>query len=353
MPIDFDTTRRETLKRLANWFVTGVGLWTSNKVVEQVWTEVSPYSQNVIHSKVVETFGAPHDIKELFAELFLGTQEKVYLIPAQDNPNVVPNLQRLAVDPYEVFTHTTLGAARSFAGVLDIVEDRIKRVEQLVSLNGEGNLVTFGSPTSNLIARTALRYGEIGDGKKGSEVFPSDAIDFKVLYELNGEKILRSGSSHRFLKRIVNNQEHQIPNWGIRKPGGVILCPETQDGSLVQDYLVISSLPNIFKRNAFDAGHRIINFGGTHREGTEAIGNLIKNKSLLEDLKLRLSRLRGNQGEYPYWQALILVDCDPPNQTATPKKVLEVHEVEVNDTLLRQMVTANFRELKSYEAHHG
>ncbi|MCZ7625012.1 MAG: hypothetical protein M5R38_03495 [Candidatus Methylomirabilis sp.] len=116
---------------------------------------------------------------------------------------------------------------------------------------------------------------------------------------------------------------------------------------------VISSLPNIFNRNSFDAGHRIINFGGTHREGTEAIGYLIKNKSLLEDLKLRLSQVRGNQREYPYWQALILVDCDPPNPNAIPKKVLEVHEVEVNDTLLRQMVTANFRELKSYEAHHG
>ncbi|MCZ7625010.1 MAG: hypothetical protein M5R38_03480 [Candidatus Methylomirabilis sp.] len=112
MSIEFDTTRRETLKRLAKWFVAGVGVWTSNKVVEQVWAEVSPYSQNVIHSKVVDTFGASDDIKGLFAELFLGTQEKVYLIPAQDNPNVVPDLQRLAVDPYEVFTHTDLPRQR-------------------------------------------------------------------------------------------------------------------------------------------------------------------------------------------------------------------------------------------------
>ena len=86
-------------------------------------------------------------IKDVFRKLFLGNQEEIVLIPAQHNAGVRTTSPK--ENPAEVFTYATLEAARKFSGILEQVEGRIKRVDQLAEVNGAGNLITFGSPTSN------------------------------------------------------------------------------------------------------------------------------------------------------------------------------------------------------------
>lgn len=339
----FEETRRETLKRFSQWFVTGVALWSSKNLGDAVWAEVEPYARQSIHEKVVDQLGPLDNVRDLFAELFLGTREKVYLVPAQDNPAMTPDPAVLKVDPYEVFTRTTLDAAKAFGAVLDIVEERIRRIDQLIALNGHGNLITFGSPTSNLIARAAMRYGPTADGSDGLEYWGDRGLELTIRYELNGERIRRSDAPHRVVTRVVQGREHAIPNWGIvRGPGGVE-CPELRGDKLTQDYLLISSLPNVFHRGSLDAGHRIVNFGGTHREGTAATTRLFTNQNILESLRERIRSAQGSAPTPPYWQALLSVDCEVSGGSIA---VLDFRTVESDDRELRRMADANMSDIR-------
>jgi hypothetical protein len=270
----------------------------------------------------------------------------VSLIPAAHNPNVVTRIDP-RTDPYQAFSKVPLLAAKAFAGVLTGLDDKIRPIDELVRLNGEGNIVAFGSPTSNLVARIAMRYAEVGDGRRGAEYYPTDALGLKILFELNGERIINSqDTAHRSYRSVVNGKEEEIPNWGIRRLDGSIICPEMQGGTPVQDYLVISNLPNLFNSSSFSNGHRIINFGGTHSAGTRAVQRLMQDEVTLQKLHDGVRALQGNRSEFPYWQARILVDGVIPDGPPLRLDVMEVEEVEVNVRGLEALVSANMQELR-------
>jgi hypothetical protein len=349
----FDVSRRESIWKIATGAFAAIGTWSSRilpgAAAGLIAPEISPYAKSVVNEKVVASLGPCTEVKDMFGDLFLGTREQVALIPAQSNPTVIHDADLLLSDPFETFTHTTLEAARNFAGVLDQVESRIKRIDQLVAVNGEGNLVTFGSPTSNELARVALGYTRIDDSDMGLEYIPSTALPLPFSYELDGRAIAKSDSVHRFCYRTVSGRGIEIPNWGIRKSNGALLLPETHDGALLQDYLLISNLPNVFHKTSYEAGRRLINIGGTHREGTSAIQHLFTNKCILEELCGKIKQVKGEKSLVPYWQALILVDCNASDKSVKLNHVIDFKVVDVHTRALEDLVYKNNKQLQEHK----
>jgi hypothetical protein len=180
-------------------------------------------------------------------------------------------------------------------------------------------------------------------------------MHFQFLYELNGELIRKQDLPNTVVERIVMGKRIEIPNWGVRIPSNKYpLLPDlTLDGKLVQDYLIISSLPNVLNRASLDAGHRIINFGGTHREGTQAVEQLFTNEEILRDLTARVAKKKKNDAHEPYWQALVLVNCDPNNNTVSLSHVIDLLEVEVQPRALNKLTDINHKDLMRYKPKHG
>lgn len=343
----FEVSRRESLWKIATGLLAASGFWASKNVVDKVDKAASalakPYIEPFLNEKVVANLGPCADVKAVFADLFLGTREHVVISPAQDNPTVIREANIALADPKEVFTYTTLEAARFFAGVLDQVENRIKRADELMAVNGEGNLITFGSPTSHELVRNALGYMKIEGDNMGLEHIPSDAFSLPFSYELDGRAIAKVDSVYKTCLRQVSGRVVEIPNWGIRKSNGGVLLPEMHNNNLLQDYLLISNLPNVFHKSSYEVGRRLINFGGTHREGTSAIQHLFTDKHILEDLCAKLKLAGGEKGSPLYWQALVLVDCDPKNGSVKLNHVMDLKPIEVHTRALEDLIQKNHK----------
>lgn len=286
-------------------------------------------------------------IKDKFQQLFLGTRQDILLIPAQHNPNV--RTTSVEEDPKEVFTYATLEAAKDFAGILNQVEGSIKNIDFLLKVNGAGNLITFGSPTSNLIIRTAMRYFKLGDDNvSGFKSEPTDAFELPYTYALDGYEILTSKLPNNHCIRVVNGKEKKIPNWGIKKADGAYLFPKMNDnGVLLQDYLLISNLPNMFNKKSLNLDERVLNFGGTHREGTQAVIQALNNENFLEELKEAFDAEKF--ANYPtYWQALFVVDCNPDG-TVSLNRMEDFKKVDIHMPALEDLVFKNQLLLHRYK----
>ncbi len=132
-----------------------------------------------------------------------------------------------------VFSKSDAHAAKTFASVFAETDRDLLPIDEILRLKADGNLVTFGSPTSNLVARVAMGYAEIGDGRRGAEHHPHDGLHLPLLFELNGEKILRAkNTAHHMYKSVVNNTVQEIPNWGLRLPKRWIGWASANDGSV-------------------------------------------------------------------------------------------------------------------------
>lgn len=74
-----------------------------------------------------------------------------------------------------------------------------------------------------------------------------------------------------------------------------------------------------------------------------AIASLARSEHVLGELQQALATLKGTRHDDPFWQAVILVDCDG---TAPKVRSLEtLKEVEVNLPSLSRFTDARFREL--------
>src|SRR6478752_2055744 len=139
------------------------------------------------------------DMRALAQSLFGTVREKGFLVPAQHNPNV-DLAASLSTNPEQVFTLATLTAAKTFAGLLEMAGKRLPTVDDILAVRAQGNIVTFGSPTSNLITRAVMSYREIGDGRGGSEHHPLDGLHLPILFELDGERIRNSDSVYKVVR---------------------------------------------------------------------------------------------------------------------------------------------------------
>ncbi len=262
-PAAFETDRRSFLA-----FVNAMALGAiAGSVV------VRDHTVDVVHRKTPSTPPLPTRAPRLFrAALSPDSRERSFLLPAEDNPTRRLGQSPESEDPYEVFTHTTLASARAFAGASGLFGDEVRRVNELIRVHqARGNLVTFGSPTSNRTARIGMRYAEIeGMGARvatTSGVRRARSEDSLQAFQRQSHPVLGRGSSP-----LAENRRWQgdgDPQLGYLDGGATHLLPRRGGrANSFQDYLLISSLPNAFHPESLDCGlPGLLNFGGTHREG--------------------------------------------------------------------------------------
>jgi hypothetical protein len=165
----------------------------------------------------------------------------------------------------------------------------------------ESSLLLVGSPISDALSRTIFGYSEIA----GREGLSLDGPQFELFYawDLDPERV-GNGQVRRFVagKGLVER-----PPWQIRDlRGGAAprFVPRTNsEGLLVEDYLLVTRLPNFLSPNAESKGQFLVSFGGAHGTGTRAIKLLFKNKKLMAhvvtELKSKNANITGRIGGTP------------------------------------------------------
>lgn len=196
----------------------------------------------------------------------------------------------------------------------------------------KGNLICLGSPMSNYVSKEIMGYRKIStDSSTGLErIQDHSPFEFRFEYIFDSAYLMKEGA---ITKRFVGNKEHVVPNWSIKdNKTGRILVPNTVGQNLTSDFLLISVLPNIFDRKAYDKRQKVVIFGGTHGVGTKSIEILFKDKTILKAIEQQL-------GEAPYWQSLITVSDtfdDQKTKRTAPRELS--NEVICSSVHLRQNV---------------
>lgn len=210
-----------------------------------------------------------------------------------------------------------------------VFRQRVRYEEVCLKHDMNCNIVTFGSPSSNGLARALLGYRR-DPAKKFSLLKTADADRFPITYELDDD----NGIVRR------NGTAYLEPKWGLSTPERRIDTLLTTQHSLVDDYLVLSCLPNTlspvmkarsevarlagqpdhhtqmidsaayateFERLVALAAsgqpnHRVLIVGGLHGPGTAATRLLLSDPQNARRLK---QRVREERLDGKYWQALI------------------------------------------------
>ncbi|MCK5613304.1 hypothetical protein KAR91_66145 [Candidatus Pacearchaeota archaeon] len=185
--------------------------------------------------------------------------------------------------------------------------EKLEIVDSLFPLESfTGNIVALGGPMSNYLSRQVLDYIPVSNA-------PEDGFakrNSKPFFELPYEYAYSHTKSYTKLKTeridagsVLHDLEHDT-----------LLLPNTDSsGHLTSDYLLITVLPNILSKKAYDEGNKMIVFAGTHGVGTRAIELLFQDTSVLQTLVRKVHGVN-------YWQAVIeVVEIIKPTQNERAK----------------------------------
>lgn len=200
----------------------------------------------------------------------------------------------------------------------------------------ECNIITFGSPSSNAIARASLGYTADPNGRY--ELQPHfEPEKYPVRYDLTDETAT--------IKR--NRDQYREPKWSISTPERRLETKLARDDTLLEDYLVISCVPNLLSEKTtgileakatlkalraepdheskragssaklkelnelekmaglgVEGMHRVLVLGGLHGPGTGAARLLLSDKGRAKILE---RRVREEKLDGKFWQAVIKV----------------------------------------------
>lgn len=162
------------------------------------------------------------------------------------------------------------------------------------------SLLLFGSPTSEGLSRIVFGYEEIA-GVEGLDL-RDPPLDLRYAWELNPESV-GEGKVGRYVpgKGLVERPLWQIKD--LQRPAAGRLIPESNNGLLSEDYLLVTRMRNFLSAEALDSGKFVVSFGGAHGTGTRAVELLIRDKRLmttvLEELKSKQARTTGRVGGVP------------------------------------------------------
>jgi hypothetical protein len=279
------------------------------------------------------------------------------IIPAASNPFVRERLRQangpVAVesrdDLLKYFSRATVDASACLAPLLqDSLGEHLAgyaEVSTLLRANPDNQILTFGTPTSNELARRLMGYVELANPTDGHRHVPNDALAFPILFELEREAILNAPMArdhwYRPLPFMNKPRPDRIPNWGLRVDGVVRLPLTDGEGLLREDFLVISALPNLFHPESVERGRPVMNIGGTHGVGTTAFKHLLEDDFALPMLDGELIRL----GRPRYWQAVLRVELDAPGgEVASVTPIVEmVRAIDVHDRALLEAAARTIR----------
>jgi hypothetical protein len=196
-----------------------------------------------------------------------------YYIPGTNNPYSGIT----GVTPHVGYAMEKIIAKLGFTG------DTVHRVDELQTPRIDGSVLLLGGPVPNLYSRQIMGVGA------GSPIF-TKAAGRTVELPISFRNILVSEP------KVGQRPRYQLVLQG--KPLGDI-------GTGGSDYLVLTSIPNIFSNAYGSFNHRIFIASGLHGGGMRAIHLLLEEPGVLQDI---IARTRDHHGHEQGWQAVIRVD---------------------------------------------
>lgn len=288
--------------------------------------------------------------------LFGIRQHHTSIVPAASNPTIRKRLMQItspvrASNREEMLKYFSKATVDASAFLQPLLHDPVvnhfvgyDEVNEILRANRQESIVALGTPTSNSLIRNLMTYREYEDPADGHEYQANDAIQLPILFELRRRQIVSADNQrdawYRPQSFAGEPVPELIPNWGITTAESDLLLPATDgQGRLLEDFLVISSLPNVLRPESVERRLPVICIGGTHSVGTLALKDVLEDPAILPGLEQELR----SKGSPDFWQALIRVELNP--ESGKPVSLfLErkfVQPVEVNQSLLMQVASTS------------
>lgn len=157
--------------------------------------------------------------------------------------------------------------------------------------NFEGTILVVGSPTSDNFARQVFGFGE------ASTWPPPNPWNLPILYDHHDQ-------SQPMVRRWLGGKEHRSRRKGIIVAGEseTKLVRIGPNNIQLEDYLLVTVLPNFLDWNSARSNVKIWVIGGAHGIGTRAFTKIFQDPSLTGDF---LNRVTGKGADY--FQALFKI----------------------------------------------
>ncbi len=187
-------------------------------------------------------------------------------------------------------TKPSLDAASSLITALDVDQNCIFPAGNLTPQDHSGNLLLLGGPVANAHVLALM-------GKNGASQIFKDKHNRPMRFDYRFDLATSLGD---YRSEVIGSF---APNWELRVGDTTPLRPNLHNGKAVDDFVLITSIPNVFDVASLVAGERIIMFSGTHGAGTRAIDLLLRDSNTLETLGNQASGTTNKGG----WQTIIKV----------------------------------------------
>jgi hypothetical protein len=208
------------------------------------------------------------ELRDLAFKFLFGESKTQYYVPSVNNP----------YNPIQGITPPTRDALTGIFSRLGLSKQQLREVNDPCTPTLDGSLLLLGGPVANIFTRQIMGTG------RGSPLF-SRAQGKPIELPLTFANVVseRIGVGHR-------------PEYQIAVRGKPLSGLERSDC----DFLLLTSMPNVFSPHYGVFGHRIMVIAGWHGAGTRSIELVLKDAKLLAELSRK-------GGAYQGWQAIVKV----------------------------------------------
>jgi hypothetical protein len=252
--------------------------WSKRSFLLALFT--TAFGGGFVYNQINQVLEKQQRHREMISELLFGNAHSQYYVPAFDNPYA----------PVGGMTLPTRDALNSIFQRIGFSPDQVRNLESPYTTKVDGTLVVLGGPVPNKLSRSIMGQGS------GSPLF-SDAMKKRVDLPVHFSNIVSE-------KQGVGNR----PNYRIILKGQPLRAAD--EG--VDDFLVITSIPNVCSPSYHAFNHRIVNIAGFHGAGMRAI-DLVLESGFVEKIHRGVTQSEALKGA-PGWQALVRVEVDKANK---------------------------------------
>lgn len=237
-------------------------------------------------------------VREAASHFLFRNSDRHFYAASKDNP----------YSQIRGITPATADALSSTLAILGTGREDMRAVDILCTPQLDGTAIFFGGPVANVHSRQILGIG------KGSPLL-SEAEGKRVMLPFHFGNVL-------------------VPNAAPgHRPDYQIFSGETQHTlGPDDDFLLVTSLPNVFSPGYGDvADDRLMIFAGLHGQGSRAIGLLLSQPRLLEEIEKEARSFAG-------WQVLFRVRRGPGDWPIAIEKISTPRQIKANFDRTRHMV---------------
>ena len=341
--------RKSFIIDLRDLVIGAVGIVSSVYGLEPWLTSIS--------KELVYGIDIPDDSFNTIKTLFHINSCKTSIVPASKNPNVRERLELLSKDRnvskyedlFRFFSRATVEASNYFKPLLlgSSSNDQIhylpdyKSVNKVLDSDKHHTIIALGTPTSNHLVRAMMFYKELKNSRDGHQRIQSfdDIIHMPYQFELRKSVIIsgedQSNAWYRSRNPDGTISADRIPNWGLEGADNRPLLPtiNPDDGTLLEDFLVISVIPNFLQIKTIEENVPVICMGGTHSIGTLAIKNLFESFNCIRDLNAAWNA----KGRPKFWQAVFRVELKPSTDDVRNLHLIDIKPVEIHHNKLKKL----------------